>query len=245
MRWTHTTRSPIVASLRDGSDRRIEVSCGSGTLHPEAREGVGELEQPLHAQASGCNAQQETEINLLDRHAKGAARAAKLLTYGGSKLYDEWFGRWSTSNLNTVRGRIDRYLTKDWEVRCGGGSCLDHPTAFGVVHHSLSDDKLYVCPAWWNLPSVSTETFSRVGVLIHEHTHLEPDGTEDINDISSCGANADLEGLPCYGAVNARNLANDPTCQSSNVSDCKAVRNAENYAFFVTDALTQNIVATQ
>jgi hypothetical protein len=236
-KYTVSLRSPLRGRTTHGA-ASFEVDCGSGELHPVEETSLGTVREPLHAQ-SGCTAAQTSEINGLAAVAASAARLASTQTSSQSPLYKEWFGDWSSGNGNTVKSFMNRYLSMDYEVRCGGSICAEYPSALGLVDHSaFSDDRLYVCPPWWFMPSSSGEQQSQVGTLIHEHTHLDPDGRDDINDGGQCGFNADLEGNPCYGAANARSLAKDPTCTGGS-SSCKAVRNAENYAFFAANALVR------
>jgi hypothetical protein len=233
-------RRPVVEVQIAGKSSVLEVHCGVGNLYPSTQhESLGISQEPLHAD-SGCSATQAQQINQLDSVARSAAFASRKMIFSGSELYYRWFGDWSTGNGDVVDDYIQRYRTLDWAVRCGGGDCADHPSWIAYVHHpAVGSDTMYVCNPWWSMSASSSKFQSRVGVLIHEDTHLDAaglPGTADIVDQGSCAGS-------CYGSAAARNLAQDPTCTGGS-SSCKAIRNAENFGFFGTDGLIQTIVAT-
>jgi hypothetical protein len=227
---------PVLGGRRNGLDAQFEVNCGVGTLTiARLADDAAVVRESLYANP-GCNATQTAEINALAKVADRAAYAASRRNFDTSPLYRTWFGDWGAGNARTVGSYVNRYLTRNWDLRCGGDDCCDDPDVIGC---KTWQNRLYVCNSWWGNVTSSVVAQSRIATMVHEHTHLDVDGldgTDDINDISQCGMNADLEGKPCYGSVNARSLAKDPTCDGGD-HDCKAIRNAENYAFFVNHSL--------
>jgi len=223
----------------EGSSEAFAVDCGQGTLHlTESDPGLGTIQEPLHAYSAGCAANQIDIINSMDAVAQRAAFIAKQQVFASSPLYARWFGVWKSANATTVQGYVSRYNNLDWEVRCGGDACCDDPRTIGCMDpQTFGTDRIYMCNPFYGEPNSVDQQQSKVGTLVHEHTHLDASnlgGTDDIRDLGSCGGD-------CYGYQNALNLAQDPTCTASNPVDCKAINNAENYAFFTVNALNVTI----
>jgi hypothetical protein len=221
----------------EGSSEPFAVECGRGTLHLTGSDpNLGKIEEPLHAYTDGCSANQIDIINRTDATAQRAASIAKQLTFNGSPFYSRWFGAWKSSNATRVQYLVARYNDLDFEVRCGGVDCCDEGY-YGCVRHYELFDRMYMCSPFYGYADSIDRDVSKVGALVHEHTHLSGlMKTNDIVDVGSCGG-------VCYGYQNALNLAQDPTCTASDPVSCKAVNNAANYEFFVVNALNANIAA--
>jgi hypothetical protein len=227
--------------------------------HSVAQE-TGKLQQPITVHEN-CNEGQRSRMERAITIAQQAVAVASREVRQDSPFFRAWFGEWSKGNADVVRYYLDR-ISDAWdglELRCGHSDlCSDDRNAF-YQQRPVIADRFTVCDGWHKSPPLSVEANSnRAGVIIHEISHgVGSPGTLDVRDLSSCSTGPDAH---CYGADNARNLTQDPTCTDVDDVDwihsgplgqkffvrtddtCKALYNAENYEHFVSDVLVNTIL---
>lgn len=241
--------SSAIVVRDDGELLRLQHACGEGLVHidtelDERADGFGTIEQGLEAH-DGCNANAERILNNAAEVAHSAVTAGRNAVFEDSSLYAEWYGEWTEWNGDEVYAHMDQILEDRWDsvFRCGGTG----DTVFNCCSDNIAcaldagpfGSRLYVCSPWFDLPTLSVEaSSSQAGVLVHEMTHAgdprgewgpfgwvltHPFGTDDLG----------------YGAGGAR--AHASNCSAD---QCAAVRNAENYEHFVSNALVTTIVTS-
>ena len=162
--------------------------------------------------------------------AGSALRQAKDLTLKAASLvgdtpeYERWFGRYSPSNAETVRGNLKRLVgaIRDGGIRvrcettgangCGPG---EYARVFPDQHYVLR-----VCPGFFGLPALTalepgtpeSDDGTREGTIVHELSHFTRVGaTED----------------HCYSRTACSRMAgHDPV---------RAIENADSYQYFTED----------
>lgn len=234
-------RSPYMTFNVDGKILNLNHNCGSGlvNLQPSVTSDARINMAALYPHED-CNANQKSQFREAFEISHIAARIAYYgYTQSNTGMFRKWFGAYGENKFNTVKGQVHDILFDKWdyEVRCGGDICGSGD--LGVTEHRVTD-RIYLCPAWYSKPVTSMAGRSRVATVVHEQSHVNDGsglwGTDDIKDNGSCS------GI-CYGIDNSLNLAaTDPTCTSGSI-DCKAIRNASNYGFYVVDAYLATISA--
>ncbi|KDQ12121.1 hypothetical protein BOTBODRAFT_189398 [Botryobasidium botryosum FD-172 SS1] len=122
--------------------------------------------------------------------------------------YVTWFGTYTASRYNSVKSAFTNISGKPtgWKYDC---TCTDSST-YAYVYPSQYGT-VYLCGYFWNAPA--TGAGSRADTIIHEGTHFPQIlGTDDY----------------AYGQSSCKSLAKS--------NPANAVYNADNYAFFSTNA---------
>mmetsp|Transcript_9475 Transcript_9475/g.13725 ORF Transcript_9475/g.13725 Transcript_9475/m.13725 type:complete len:139 (+) Transcript_9475:829-1245(+) len=119
--------------------------------------------------------------------------------------YTTWFGQNTTANVNTITSHFDNikaaFQTANMTFDCG---CRKNYYAYVYPNQPY---KIYLCNAFWNAPSLGTD--SKQGTLVHETSHFTVvAGTNDW----------------AYGQSNCLNLAKTDAS--------KAVTNADSHEYF-------------
>jgi hypothetical protein len=155
----------------------------------------------------------------------------KFLPLKTGPTYTKWFGRFSRTNAASIkrRNKVYQVLNKihdgitqsnSFSYSNGGYFCNGHPNA--LAYASLPSEStvciLFVCPLFFKISDFACDTSrkSKFHTIIHELSH-------------KFGSTIDVvhNRVTQYGIANARSLAdNHPN---------KAIKNAENYAFFIQD----------
>lgn len=142
-----------------------------------------------------------------------ASSAVSSLNNGYSTRYNTWFGNYSYSRFNNVKGNFssikDAVNNKPLVFDC---SC--NGSYFAYVYPS-QPYKIYLCNAYWSASTYGTD--SKGGTIIHELSHFNAvAGTDDI----------------VYGQSGAKSLAR------SNPSS--ATKNADSHEYFAENTPYQN-----
>ena len=120
--------------------------------------------------------------------------------------YTTWFGRDTTANVGTITSHFDNikaaFQTADMTFDC---SCQSSGV-YAYVYPS-QPYKIYLCPVFWNAPSLGTD--SKQGTLVHEMSHFTV--VAATNDVK-------------YGQSNCLSLAKK--------SPSKAITNADSHEYF-------------
>lgn len=167
--------------------------------------------------ASACTAAQKQQLKCSFTKARQIASLAveALKTAPPAKRkqtvrYTEWFGTYEESRY----ARVSKSFNKIRNVLNSNSISANCPTNCSNYYayvYPNSPHKIYFCGAFWKAPESGTRC--KAGVVIHELSHFNTvGGTDDI----------------AYGKGGAKNLArNKPE---------KAIRNADNYAFFAENS---------
>jgi len=123
----------------------------------------------------------------------------------GTPRYVEWFGAYTLSRYNTVKGHFDN-IARDM---AGAGitfDCKCKQPYYAYVYPNQPYN-IYLCKVFWQAPLSGTD--SKAGTLIHEMSHFDVvAGTDDV----------------VYGQAGARELADtDPNA---------AITNADSHEYF-------------
>ncbi len=164
----------------------------------------------------GCTTSQKTSLNSAVTAARNYAQSSYTYLSGtpsATLRYKTWFGTYSLTNWNTVKGHfskeLDAFSNKPLTLDC---SCKDSYYAYVYPNAPY---KIYVCNAFWTAPMTGTD--SKGGTLVHEMSHFTVvAGTSDY----------------AYGQSAAKSLA------ISNVS--KALMNADTHEYFAENNPFQN-----
>jgi hypothetical protein len=243
-------KNPVLVIRMDGEQLALQHTCGQGSVYVSddlgvEPDGFSSSEQELSAH-SGCSDANEQIMNNAFDVAHSAVTVARRVVDDDSVFYEEWFGDWTPWNGDEVAAHMDQILGSAWDtvVRCGGngGSVFNccNTKRDGCIYDDvpLVGSRVYLCESWFSHPTLSVEHHpNQVGILVHELTHA---AVPTVNwgqgpPITHPFPTDDFD----YGAAAARGYADD--CHSD---ACVAVRSAENYEFFVSDALVTAIVAT-
>ena len=127
---------------------------------------------------------------------------------GDNADYREWFGRHSMGREDKVRENLmkvkEAMEANEFTYNLRGTDCEEGDYAY--TYEGVT--RIWICALFWDAPS--TGVASKAGTLVHEHTHASA-GVDDIRNQ--------------YGEEKCRRLAiNKPD---------DAIRNADNYEFFV------------
>ncbi|HEX8370280.1 MAG TPA: M35 family metallo-endopeptidase [Pyrinomonadaceae bacterium] len=154
-----------------------------------------------------CTATQQSSI--LTARNDAAVYASDSLSYlnsgATSARYTTWFGAYTSSRYNTVKGNFTNIKnamdTASMNFDCG---CKKRYYAYVYANQPYN---IYLCSVYWQAPAKGTD--SKAGTLIHETSHFSiVAGTDDW----------------VYGQSGAKNLAiSDPN---------KAVDNADSHEYF-------------
>lgn len=167
--------------------------------------------------SSGCSATQIQAINMtfmkatqLASLASEALQLAPPAKRSQTVRYTEWFGNYAESRYSHVSqayAKINNVLKNKTLTAYCPNDCSNY---YAYVYPAFPD-KIFFCGGFWKAPESGTRC--KAGVVIHEVSHFNAvAGTDDI----------------AYGKDGAKNLArNKPD---------KAVRNADNYAFFAENS---------
>ena len=122
-----------------------------------------------------------------------------------SEHYKKWMGTWTEDRYNRVRATF-RKIDHDADNVTYDGDC-DIEGAYAYVHGD-DPNRIWLCDLFWDAPTTGFN--SKAGTIVHEESHFYINGgTSDF----------------AYGTEDCKELAkNDPY---------RAVRNADNYAYFV------------
>jgi peptidyl-Lys metalloendopeptidase len=127
----------------------------------------------------------------------------------GTPRYLEWFGAYTLSRYNTVKGNFDN-IARDMAVDTTGAGitfdCKCKQNYYAYVYPNQPYN-IYLCKVFWQAPLSGTD--SKAGTLIHEMSHFDVvAGTDDV----------------VYGQAGARNLAD--------TNPNAAITNADSHEYF-------------
>ncbi len=214
---------PTILVRIDGQDLQLAHECGYGdALLAPIDPGYGTATQELSIHED-CTVEQRAKLTTAFTIVHDAVRIARDSALRSDGLYRTYFGTWSPDNASTVWGQYMQMLAFDWDdqVRCFSSTCSKEDR--GGYFDRLWD-RIYICD--FSHDSLSVRGDSLIGTLIHELSH--DGGTEDVND-PGCGDDG-----RCYGYPDVTLLARSQSCVAGS-SDCKALRNADNYELFAVD----------
>ncbi len=127
--------------------------------------------------------------------------------------YTTWFGTYSSTRYNTVRGNFLK-IRDAMNNAAVTFNCSCTSSAYAYVY-SNQPYTIYLCNAFWNAPNTGTD--SKAGTLVHEMSHFNVvAGTSDY----------------AYGQTNAKKLAT--------TNPKRAVANADNHEYFAENTPFQN-----
>jgi len=170
---------------------------------------------------ANCNSgTQVSQINTAGSNAITAAQQGlRYLPAGSCQAKDgyvTWFGACDNTRYTKVRNTLTATISglqANYPVDCAGSSCTSNTYAY--VFPSDTTHTVYVCGAFWRVPSRNCVLDSQPGTLIHEMTHFN--NVAGIGDVT-------------YGVTNCKNLARTNPSQ--------AVNNADNYCFYTDSCYT-------
>ena len=176
--------------------------------------------QKVAANFNQCSQSEITTLNaahdaaiVMAQDAYNTMNNAEQNTSG--ERYTTWFGAADATRQSTVTSNFNKiYTALDTKNILFDCNC----TGTHIAHVYPTDPyKVYLCPAFWNLPAVGTD--SRAGTVVHEVSHFQiVAGTDD----------------HVYGHSGAKALANSNPTQ--------AINNADSHEFFAenTPSLTMD-----
>jgi len=156
---------------------------------------------------NSCDASQQSLLIAARDEAKSLASNAENYLLGNNQgsRYTTWFGVYSSSRYNTVKGNFtaisDAMDNAGIEFNC---KCKQNYYAYVYPNRPY---EITVCRVFWQAPLTGTD--SKAGTLIHEMSHFDVvAGTDDV----------------VYGQTGAKNLAiSDPNA---------AITNADSHEYF-------------
>jgi peptidyl-Lys metalloendopeptidase len=163
---------------------------------------------------STCTSTRQTQLlTARDNAYNYSVNSFNYLTAGTvGPRYTTWFGKYSSSNYNTVRNNFDAITgamnNANVTFNCG---CTD--SAYAYVY-SNQPYTIYLCNAFWSAPATGTD--SKAGTLVHEMSHF-----------SVVAGTADY----AYGQTAAKRLA------STNPK--RAIKNADSHEYFAENTPSQ------
>jgi peptidyl-Lys metalloendopeptidase len=126
--------------------------------------------------------------------------------------YTTWFGKYSSSNYNTVRSHFSS-ITDAMNNAPVTFNCTCTDSAYAYVY-SNQPYTIYLCNAFWSAPATGTD--SKAGTLIHEMSHF-----------SVVAGTADY----AYGQTAAKRLAQQ--------NPKRAIKNADSHEYFAENTPAQ------
>ncbi|XP_011405301.2 PREDICTED: uncharacterized protein LOC105313509 [Amphimedon queenslandica] len=192
----------------------IHLEDTSLLLKPK-EEGDAEIEYTVHLEACGSATFKNGDVNnsqTLDAHKRLCSGCGKAKDgVGNNNVYRTWFGAYTSSRANTVKGVYqdirDDITSKNCIYYNNGPLCRSNSYAYTY----MTGTTVYLCTIYYRDPTYCSKTGeSKEGTLLHEWSH--PYGQRD--DV-------------VYGRSNCKNLA------KSKPDD--AVRNADTYLYYYCD----------
>ncbi|HEV7645379.1 MAG TPA: M35 family metallo-endopeptidase [Pyrinomonadaceae bacterium] len=164
---------------------------------------------------TGCTSIRQSSLLTARNNAYTYSTNAYNYLSGGTvgPRYATWFGAYTSSRYNTVRGNFSS-IQNAMNNASVVFNCTCTDSAYAYVY-SNQPYTIYLCNAFWNAPSTGTD--SKAGTLVHEMSHFNVvAGTNDY----------------AYGQTAAKKLANK--------TPNKAIDNADSHEYFAENTPAQN-----
>ena len=163
----------------------------------------------------GCSATRQTQLlTARDNAYNYSVDSLSYLNTGTvGPRYTTWFGKYSSSNYNTVRNNFSA-ISSAMNTASVTFDCACTDSAYAYVY-SNQPYKIYLCNAFWNAPATGTD--SKAGTLVHEMSHFSVvAGTSDY----------------AYGQTAAKRLAQ--------TNPKRAIKNADSHEYFAENTPAQD-----
>ncbi|KAH6907495.1 peptidyl-Lys metalloendopeptidase [Coprinopsis sp. MPI-PUGE-AT-0042] len=141
-----------------------------------ARPSVDDIGLDKRATWIGCSSDRQSQLNSAAASAQSYANGAVSYLNGinsGTTRYTTWFGRFSSSNYNTVKSHFSLIAGRPFSSLTYDCSTCTENSWYAYVYAGETG-RIYICPAFWR--AANTGTDSKAGTLVHEASHWTANG---------------------------------------------------------------------